>query len=363
MSEPQLPLPPGAPDDRELEDFLARRSEVSRAYREAVPTEVVPADIDAAVKAWAQREHAQHEGVASRWLRHAGLPLAAAASLMLVAILVWRGREAGVSERSAMQAATATATAREVPAAPNSSVPPLEDQAVAENLPAAAASDSVSERKAQTAAAQPRPFPAAPKSAAKPGATMQQAAPPQQLVSSAPEAAPAPAPSPPEAAAAGGLQATVSELPPQSTAQPAAAERAEAEAEKANSMPEAKASASRIAGAAATSSSAAPAAEPSPPMPAAPAPAMGARAPMAAAPDTGRPQFADGQQLQRCEEAQPQAVLDAALFSPPDAWLGGIRMLRDRGHTDAAQRQLRCWQRVYPQLPLPTDLQALMPAP
>lgn len=79
-----------APDDAELEDFLAGRSPISAAYREASRGDHVPPELDAAVMAAARAAPVAPAGVRRpRWLPFA----AAAASLVLgVSVLVEVGR-------------------------------------------------------------------------------------------------------------------------------------------------------------------------------------------------------------------------------------------------------------------------------
>jgi hypothetical protein len=72
MSEPELP------DDRELEDFLAGRSAVSRAYRADAEQQAAPAALDAPVLARAEAPVAQ-----ARRLQRWRLPMTLAASVVV----------------------------------------------------------------------------------------------------------------------------------------------------------------------------------------------------------------------------------------------------------------------------------------
>ncbi len=87
MSEQQPPL--GPDDDRELDDFLAGRSELSRLYRDDAANVRAPAALDAAVLAAAQTAAAVTGKPMTRRWRRWRLPLSLAAS-MLVGIGVLR---------------------------------------------------------------------------------------------------------------------------------------------------------------------------------------------------------------------------------------------------------------------------------
>ncbi len=87
MSEQQPPH--GPDDDRELDDFLAGRSELSRLYRDDAANVRAPAALDAAVLAAAQTAAAVTGKPMTRRWRRWRLPLSLAAS-MLVGIGVLR---------------------------------------------------------------------------------------------------------------------------------------------------------------------------------------------------------------------------------------------------------------------------------
>ncbi|MDB5978450.1 MAG: hypothetical protein JWR07_5210, partial [Nevskia sp.] len=88
------------PDDHELEQFLARRSELSQRYHSAVGSDVgadaagegAPPELDAAVLARARAELQRPAASSRRFLRW-GRPLAVAASLMLVVSLGWMAQQ------------------------------------------------------------------------------------------------------------------------------------------------------------------------------------------------------------------------------------------------------------------------------
>ncbi len=345
MSEHDPTPSPAAPDDRELEAFLSRRSPLSQAYREALPPERVPENIDAAVKAWAEREHAQHLGPRGRWWDRAALPLGAAASLILVGLLVYRGHESGVSEREAMREA---ATAASMPQAGTAKPATAESAPVTTPPPAvtpAATARTPSTRDLKAAA------PRMPTASLKPSQTLTENAPPAR--EPAPVSAPAASPT-------GGAAADAAVEAKQPTT---AAEDRSSTAEKTENAP-----AQRMAGMLSSSGNAMTRAETAPapalppaamqaapaPFPSAPAAAVQPRAASARA----QASFATASeaQLQRCEQTATAQGLDAQSYPPSGAWLDGIRQLRDANQSDAAHRQLRCWQRVYPQSAVPDDL-------
>lgn len=101
MSSERSDLPPRQrPDDSELEDFLAGRSPISAAYREASRGEQAPPELEAVVMAAARAAPAAGSGARRpRWLPFA----AAAASLVLgvsVLMQVWHAPEAQVTLQS-----------------------------------------------------------------------------------------------------------------------------------------------------------------------------------------------------------------------------------------------------------------------
>ena len=80
------------PDDHELEQFLARRSELSRLHRASSEGEGAPPELDAPVLAQAQAE-LRRPLVRSRRLPRWSAPLAVAASLVLVVSLAWMAQQ------------------------------------------------------------------------------------------------------------------------------------------------------------------------------------------------------------------------------------------------------------------------------
>jgi hypothetical protein len=113
------------PDDRELDDFLAGRHPVGRAYREVSDEETAPRELDDAILRMA-REHAAATPPRRRprWLQ----PLAVAATLALslgVLMNIWR-------DPVLREQAAPTGDERTVPSEPEAAVPPapIEEQKV-----------------------------------------------------------------------------------------------------------------------------------------------------------------------------------------------------------------------------------------
>lgn len=150
------------PDDRELEDFLAGKHPVGRAYREASENQTAPRELDDAILRMA-REHAAQskaETVAPirrrpRWLQ----PLAVAATFALslgVLMNIWRDpslRDQVAPEHEVAPAATA-------PTPPKPEIPPSTAEVEAPIVQSEAA-DAPTASEARRAAPRPSPPPAA----------------------------------------------------------------------------------------------------------------------------------------------------------------------------------------------------------
>lgn len=148
MSELKPPLPPD--DDRELDDFLAGRSELSRLYRDDAASVRAPAALDAAVLAAAQASATftvTGKATTRRWRRWR-IPLSLAAS-MLIGIGVLR--EARELPAPLPQSADAPVVAAAVaPAVEPATAPPAEAKPQAA-VEAPLRTEAESERRASSA--------------------------------------------------------------------------------------------------------------------------------------------------------------------------------------------------------------------
>lgn len=152
------------PDDRELDDFLAGKHPVGRAYREVSEHETAPRELDDAILRMA-REHAAPKADAvtprrrPRWVQ----PVALAATLALslsVLINIWREpslrQQAVPIEQGGEEAMAGSASAPAPAPAPapsvgalSSSVQPRKPEPVAEPPPAAGAAKALESRRAE----------------------------------------------------------------------------------------------------------------------------------------------------------------------------------------------------------------------
>lgn len=155
--------------DRELEDYMAGRSPVSRAYRQA-PREEPGAELDALIRQ-AAREPVKRR---ARWI----LPLSAAAAVLLAFTVLIEMQQEGldpVPVETMEQAAPAPAPApAATPAAPPAEMQMQDSTAAPPPEPAPAAPPTLERRALQKSL--PQPFPAAPEAASDAAAPVGSAA-------------------------------------------------------------------------------------------------------------------------------------------------------------------------------------------
>jgi len=305
----QNPMPP---DDRELEQFLARRSELSRLHRAAAESEGAPNELDAPVLARAREELRRLPPRKQRW-QHWTRPLALAASLVVVLSVAWLMPQETLPRTARVEylpAPAALPPARSAsPAAPMPAPPAAAERT--EALQAAQAAEqarashqeqelSMSAQRQQKLAERKayQPLPDVARLRAKP-----ESVPPPVPVDNAAAAPPAPPPPPPAPPAQISLD---------------------------------------IAAPAASLAPAAPVAAPAMAMPA-PAPAM--KAAVSADPCASLP---------GASAAEHQRDIDSA------AWLERIRRLRDVPDMEAAHRELACYSYLHPADQVPDDLKSLL---
>lgn len=308
------------PDDRELEEFLARRGELSRRYREALPPEPAPPELEAPIVMRARRELRRARRAPRRlWPQR----FATAAAVLLVAGLAWMVRQQPLTTRSGAVIAPESAPSPPVQVVPASAPLQQQEQAQAaaksqspEVADASAGTEVRKHQQEQMAAVRAAAILRA-QAKADTGLAQEQigtAAAPSQPAAAPPAAAVAvPAPAPPA-------------VPPPPPPAPVYSSPAPV---------------------------AAPAYAPPPPAAAylaAPAPAVAERAeakPLAAA--CRAPQRAAAQR-----QAQPEEGLASA------AWLQQIRDLQ-AGDPAAARAELACFVAARPGDVVPEDLRVLLP--
>jgi hypothetical protein len=301
-SEPAVPNSPVDPaqgdDDRELDDFLAGRSALNAAYREATRGDHAPAALEAPVVALARAAQAQAAGTQvlrpvpsrPRWL-----PLAAAAVAFGLSLSVMLRLREGAVEPAVSRAHRVSV---ERHAAGGAGTRSLEQAAEAESARVAAQVATVPARKpleqaSGTVARSPAPAPA--------------------LAPPAPASPPPPAATDPRFAASAKARTFSQEVAPapaQAAVPPADAMPHEPEARRLEAAP----------GAATT-----------------PAPSAGAM-------------------------VESDSGSAAASAHPPmaaQAWLGDILELQQRGEHERARDELLRFRRRYPDHPLPAQLQPL----
>jgi hypothetical protein len=313
---------PSNENDRELEDFLARRSELSRLHRDSAQ-EQAPPELDAKVLETARAE-LRSAARPRRWLRWDN-PLALAASALLVVGLAW------LTQR---QAPPRPATAEAAPAAPIVVEADQASLARAATEPGSAGELKDELKKEKQPSSPSAPLAAAAKSVAPPTVNLAQPMPrPFPLPQAQKPAAPAAKAAKPQAEdAAGALQA-----------EPAPAAEARDKAELAvTPAPSASPPPPPAQDAMAASQYNAPAA-------AAPAPALPAMRREAAVDPCASAQRAPAQ-----KQRQPERQLDAP------AWLEQVRQLR-RTDESAARAELACFSARWPQAEVPEDLRPLLP--
>lgn len=299
MTEP-TPMPP---DDRELEQFLARCSELSQRYRADAEGEGAPPGLDAPVlhlaRAGLQRTPPQ------RW----GRPLALAASLVLVVSLAWVAQQRPQTQP--------------LPAAPAS----IEAGAPSPGVPGTvqASSEQALPQQAPASAPAPEAAPMAKARRQEQGPAVPRA--PERL-----EQQPARSAAPAPAALVDGASAAYDQAPERQASVPGA------------QPPDAGA----------VAAAAAPAPAPMTPNMPAPAPAPAAQVTMSLAPLAAS----------SARTADPCASLPARPAPGGDgdaAWLDGIRRLRDASDLAGARAQLVCFSRSHTPDQVPADLKPLLP--
>ena len=292
------------PDDHELEQFLARRSELSRLHRAATEGEGAPPELDAPVLAQAQAE-LRRPPARSRRLPHWSAPLAVAASLVLVVSLAW------MAQQQPLRQAVVPAPLPASPAANGGMV--TESMAVQSNAPLAAKAETLEQLK-------------------KTSPALAMAAPGQE------RATRRPLPPPPQAerrAKAEAFQAPSA----------VATEQATSAADAVLAPPSPAPIASNAGAAAAPFASV-----PPPPAMAAPTVAAAASRAVSANPCTS-PQDAAA-----LRQAQAGGDTDSA------AWLERIRRLRDAPDPVAARAELACFSYIHSPQQVPDDLKSLLQA-
>jgi outer membrane biosynthesis protein TonB len=301
--EPGVP-----PDDRELEEFLAGRSPLSRAWREGEPPETPP-ELDAKVLDLARAGLRRRPRRLLRW----DGPLALVASTFVVLGLAWL-------TQSRLQ--PPSGEARE----------PVSTAVVSTSAPATAADEARRQDEPQKPLAPP--------------------------ASPMPQPAPRPAPpakvAPPRVSAAADAAPLVSEM--RSADAPAAAPPVQAEAPAPAPAPARDRAAQAV---------------PSPPPPAPMAFPGSAARQAGAAPAPLQTLNQQREAYGRLEAAQAKAEDDpcaaglaslaAEARSDPGVWLERIRALRDAGTADTAKAELACFAARHPQAEIPDDLKPLRP--
>jgi len=301
MSEPHTP----PPDDHDLDEFLARRSGLSRAYREASGDTRTPPALDQAVLDYAERERQQAAAPGAMVWYRARTPLALAASLILVVGAVLLARE------------TSTFPAAGVAPAPQAVLQKSaqEEKAVADQ-PAAAAS-----------------------------AIQNQAPEPMKPVPPAAMVVPTPAPPPPSVASPAPAQAAASGSIARDALEQRKAASAAAPPTTAPLPPPPELEEPALA-----------ASTQVPP----PVAAKAAAAPVAGKPEpTVIPVSATAAQLELCANTAPDSPIDAGGFPSAESWYAAIRAEVTRD-ADGARAQARCLRRVYPQTAPPDDIGKLV---
>jgi hypothetical protein len=325
------------PDDRELDEFLAGRSPLSRAWREDGLPEAPP-QLDAKVLETA-REELRRARAPRRLLRWDG-PLALAASTLVVLGLAWVTQSRLEPGQEEQREAVVTAMPESAPPAP---------------MPAAAAAPQRQEEKQEAPALERRkkrpaeagsgPAAASAKALPPPFGTIGNSTNTPDIAASPPPPASSPAPAPlqPPAEAQDAAAGAMAPAPQQ-----AARDRA---AEPEQSVPH--------------------------PLPSVPAPfpaqpnasmQMAAPAPSSAGISQAYGNMGTARakaQADPCAAAQraPQQRQAAPEDrGDPAAWLAQIRALRDAGTAAAARAELACYTARNPGAEIPDDLRSLLPA-
>lgn len=338
------------PDDQELEQFLARRSELSQRYRSDVDADAAgegaPPELDAAVLARARTELQRPAASSRRFLRW-GRPLALAASLMLVVSLGWMAQQKPLPQ----EVASATAPA----VVPKEVAVPAMDAIPA---PIAKQAEELEQRKTSEKAAPPArsrqsgSTPAAGTLARRQEAQVQaDIAPPPPPAAEPPPPRPVSVPAPAQPAAP--MAMIKPAVPEGSRDQVYAYKRESRSALAASSAGAATESAPVPAAPATVTTSSAPAPfAPAPPPPEMAAPVLAAPAANSApAPNPCASSPVHGAALGQVQVARgPNA----------SAWLQQIRHLRDTSDLDGARAELACFSYLHAPGDVPEDLRSLL---
>lgn len=336
-SEINGPPPPQPPDDSALEDFLAGRSAISAAYREASRGERAPASLDASILAAADSAHTMPAPRALRRPRWLPIAATAASFVLSVSLLIdlWRQPETRITGEAVSVSATdaefapAKASPAEAAREPEEArqrqlAEQAQDARKAQHFKDEADSSvgGIAERKARRADPEERAPPPARSESRMDFARHPHAQSPPLV----PLIAPAP------------------QTQSQTSTPDAAAERA-ARAESTAKLNRQRAAAVELM-------------------------QRPDAATAAAAPDALGFESSEALSAKRSAEAvspdeasdRPDATAEA--LSAPEAWLERIRELNRRGDADAAKRELKRFRRKYPDYELPSDLRALaLPTP
>ncbi|THD05389.1 hypothetical protein B1810_01230 [Panacagrimonas perspica] len=372
------------PDDRELEDFLAGRHPVGKAYREASGQDTAPPELDALILGAAREAVRTPRARRPRWFQ----PVAVAATLALslgVLLNIWRdpgtreqmapaessdldrmkaqALEEGVSPAVVEAKKEAGPVVSESPAVAELAAPAEPVEAEAERRADAVAArreekssssdeprkakESVSNRTANEAlsAGAAAPKAAAPRlEPAKPEAPMPEPAASASSYGFVPEppAAAAAAPPPPPAPVTGPSPGAQRAVPFGAAADRALDDRVEqAPRDEAKDMKRSRDSVGSMAGGRSGAASEEDGA------------AAGALAPRAAT--SSAPVMAPA-----AKSSQPEAeAADSFAPAPPEDWIRRIRELRDGGDIAAAKKLLDSFRSRYPDYVLPKDLREL----
>lgn len=341
------------PDDQELEQFLARRSELSQRYRADMGADAAgegaPPELDAAVLARARAE-LQRPASSRRFLRW-GRPLAVAASLMLVVSLGWMAQQKPLPQEVAQNAAPAVVP-KEVAVPAMDAIP----APVARQAEVAEQGKALAKAAPPARSRQPGSAPAAGALARRPEAQAQA------------DIAPPPPPPPPVA----------EPPPPKPMSVPAPTQPAAPIAMTKPAVPEGsrdQAYAFKRESRSAPAASSAGAVAESAPVPAAPAAATTASAPAPfalaptppemAAPVSAAPAANSASASNPCASSPAHGAalgqVQVARGPNAEAWLQQIRRLRDASDLDGARAELACFSYLHAPEQVPNDLKPLLP--
>lgn len=338
------------PDDHELEQFLARRSELSQRYRSDVGADAggegAPPELDAAVLARARAELQRPAASSRRFLRW-GRPLALAASLMLVVSLGWMAQQKPLPQEVAQTAAPAVVP-KEV------AVPAMD----ATPAPLARKTEEAEQNKAMAKAApparsrQPGSAPATGAFARRPEAQAQAdiaPPPPPPPAAEPPPPKPVSVPAPAQSAAP---MAMIKPAVPEGLRDQAYAYKRESRSALAASSAGAMAESAPVPAAPAVVTTA-PAAAPFAPTPQMAAPVLSA--PAANSAPASNPCASSPVHGAGLQQVQVARGADAA------AWVQQIRHLRDASDLDGARLELACFSYLHAPEQVPDDLKLLLP--